>query len=76
MVRELFALAQRAQQQFFDEAEEREGRKPLERAKLLPSQQWYFFSVATFWMYLRWPPARHIRMAAMCGSEPLLSKVV
>ena len=53
MVRELFALAQRAQQQFFDEAEEREGRKPLERAKLLPSQQWYFFSVATFWMYLR-----------------------
>jgi hypothetical protein len=53
MVRELFRLAQKAQQEYAIEAEQRQGRRGLRKAKLGSSQQWYFFGVAAFWMYLR-----------------------
>lgn len=53
MVRELFRLAQKAQQEYAIIAEQRHGRRGLRKAKLGYSQQWYFFAVATFWMYLR-----------------------
>ena len=53
MVRELFRLAQKAQQQYAAEAEQRQGRRGIRKAKLAYSQQWYFFGVAAFWMYLR-----------------------
>lgn len=54
MVRELFRLAQKAQQEYALEAEQRQGRRGLRKAKLGYSQQWYFFGVAAFWMYLRY----------------------
>ena len=54
MVRELFRLAQKAQQEYAIEAEQRQGRRGLRKAKLGYSQQWYFFGVAAFWMYLRY----------------------
>lgn len=53
MVRELFTLAQKATQQYAAEAEQRQGRRGIRKAKLLYSQQWYFFGVAAFWMYFR-----------------------
>ena len=53
MVRELFRLAQKAQQEYATEAEQRQGRRGLRKAKLGYTQQWYFFGVAAFWMYLR-----------------------
>lgn len=50
MVRELFALAEKAQKQ---------QTKPPGHGK---KQQWYFFFVSTYWVYFRWgthapPPA-------------------
>ena len=54
MVRELFRLAQKAQQEYIMEAEKRQGRRGYRKAKLGYSQQWYFFAVAAFWMYLRY----------------------
>ena len=56
MVRELFRLAQKAQQEYAIEAEKRQGRRGFRKAKLGYSQQWYFFAVAAFWMYLRYTP--------------------
>lgn len=44
MVRELFKLAEESQKQ---------QQKPSGQGRL---QQWYFFSVAAFWMYFRWGP--------------------
>jgi hypothetical protein len=41
MVRELFVLA---------EASQKQQQKPSGQGRL---QQWYFFSVAAFWMYFR-----------------------
>lgn len=56
MVRELFRLAQKAQQEYAIIAEQRHGRRGFRKAKLGYSQQWYFFAVAAFWMYLRYLP--------------------
>lgn len=61
MVRELFRLAQKAQQEYAIEAEKRQGRRGLRKAKLGYSQQWYFFAVAAFWMYLRYAIAQQGR---------------
>ncbi len=58
MVRELFKLAEKSQKQ---------QQKPAGQGRL---QQWYFFSVAAFWMYfrrVRW------HAAAVCVSMMRLS---
>ena len=65
MVRELFRLAQKAQQEYAIIAEQRHGRRGLRKAKLGYSQQWYFFAVAAFWMYFRyWQGHLHNTMSA------------
>jgi hypothetical protein len=46
MVKELFTLARRAQA---------ERRLPGFRA-----QQWFFFGVAAFWVYIRWAAVRDV----------------
>ena len=45
MVGELYRLAEKSQKQV---------QKPTGQGRLL---QWYFFLVAAFWMYFRWPTA-------------------
>jgi hypothetical protein len=45
MCRELFALAEKSQKQQV---------KPAGQGRFL---QWYFFTVAAFWMYFRFVPA-------------------
>lgn len=45
MVGELYRLAEKSQKQV---------QKPTGQGRLL---QWYFFLVAAFWMYFRWPIA-------------------
>lgn len=45
MVGELYKLAEKSQKQV---------QKPTGQGRLL---QWYFFLVAAFWMYFRWPTA-------------------
>ena len=64
MVCELFRLAQKAQQEYAIEAEQRQGRRGLRKAKLGYSQQWYFFGVAAFWMYLRY--SRIVNTPELC----------
>lgn len=59
MVRELFALAEKAQKQ---------QTKPPGHGK---KQQWYFFFVSTFWVYFRWDHVAHHVSDALLLKLPL-----